>query len=141
MFNIVVIVNKKYNYSISYHFIIGSISLLRLKKLERLDLGSNGFKRSIIPSLRLLKSLKTLSLAGNSLEGSFPAKGMPIYHNTYKVYKQFLLFTFFFFHFLVELSVFEDLEMLDLSINEFNGSLTVQGREIEKIIFWFTQSY
>ena len=97
MFNIVVIVNKKYNYSISYHFIIGSISLLRLKKLERLDLGSNRFKRSIIQSLRLLKSLKTLSLPSNRLEGSFPTEGMPIHHNSYKVYKQFLLFTSFFF--------------------------------------------
>ena len=136
MFDIIVIVNKKYNYSISYHFIIGSISSLRLKKLERLDLGSNMLNRSIIQSLRLLKSLKTLSLHDNSLEGSFPAKGMHIYHNTYKVYKQFLLFTFFFFIlFLVELSVFKDLEMLDLSNNGLNGSLTVQGKEIEKIIF------
>ena len=83
MFDIVVIVNKKYNYSISYHFIIGSISLLRLKKLERLDIGSNMFDLSIIQSLRLLKSLKTLSLHDNYLEGSFPAKGMPIHHNTY----------------------------------------------------------
>ncbi|KAK7841956.1 receptor-like protein 15 [Quercus suber] len=58
------------------------------------------FNRSIIQSLRLLKSLKTLSLHYNSLEGSFPAK---------------------------ELSVFEDLEMLDLSKNELNGSLIVQG--------------
>ena len=102
MFDIIVIVNKKYNYSISYHFIIGSISLLRLKKLERLDLGSNVFCLSIIQSLRLLKSLKTLSLHDNNLEGSFPAKGMPIHLNTHKVYKQFVLFTsfslpFFFF--------------------------------------------
>ncbi|XP_030970923.1 receptor-like protein 14 [Quercus lobata] len=52
----------------------GSVSLLRLKKLERLDLGSNGFKRSIIQSLRLLKSLKTLSLQSNRLEGSFPTE-------------------------------------------------------------------
>ena len=137
MFDIIVIVNKKYNYSISYHFIIGSISSLRLKKLERLDLGSNMLNRSIIQSLRLLKSLKTLSLHDNNLEGSFPAKGMPIHLNTHKVYKQFLLFTSFSlpFFFLVELSVFEDLEMLDLSNNELNGSLTVKGREIEKIIF------
>ena len=132
MFDIVVIVNKKYNYSISYHFIIGSISLLRLKKLERLDLGSNVFNLNIIQSLRLLKSLKTLSLHDNYLEGSFPAKGMPLHHNIYIVYKRFLLFTFFFW---VELSVFEDLEMLDLSNNQLNDSLTVQGREIEKIIF------
>ncbi|XP_075666491.1 receptor-like protein 14 isoform X2 [Castanea sativa] len=77
----------------------GSISLLRLKKLGRLDLGSNMFNRSIIQSLRLLKSLKTLSLSDNHCEGSFPAK---------------------------ELSVFEDLEMLDLSFNQLNGSLTFQ---------------
>ncbi|KAL4629143.1 hypothetical protein ACB092_05G287300 [Castanea dentata] len=77
----------------------GSISLLRLKKLGRLDLGFNMFNRSIIQSLRLLKSLKTLSLSDNRLEGSFPAK---------------------------ELSVFEDLEMLDLSKNELNGSPTIQ---------------
>ena len=99
MFDIIVIVNKKYNYSISYHFIIGSISSLRLKKLERLDLGSNVFCLSIIQSLRLLKSLKTLSLHDNNLEGSFPAKGMPILLNTHKVYKKFLLFTSLFFFF------------------------------------------
>ena len=93
MFDIVVILNKIYNYSISYHFITGSISLLRLKNLERLDLGLNVYNRSIIQSLKLLKSLKTLSLSNNRLEGFFPAKGMPIHHNTYKVYKQFLLFT------------------------------------------------
>ena len=99
MFNIIVIVNKKYNYSISYHFIIGSISLLRLKKLERLDLGSNAFNLSIIQPLRLIKSLKTLSLHDNYLEGSFPTEGMPIHHNSYKVYKQFLLFNFLFYFF------------------------------------------
>ena len=137
MFDIVVIENKKiYNYSISYNFITGSISLLRLKKLERLDLGSNVFNRSIIQSLRLLKSLKTLSLSQNILVGSFPVEGMPIHHNTYTVYKQLLLFKFLFIFFLwVELSVFKDLEMLDLSYNGLNGSLTVQGKEIEKIIF------
>ncbi|KAM4113355.1 hypothetical protein ACJW30_05G214600 [Castanea mollissima] len=78
----------------------GSESLLRLNKLERLDLGRNLFNQNIIQSLRLLKSLKTLSLAANLLEGSFPAKGI---------------------------SIFEDLEMLDLRYNRLNGSLTVQG--------------
>ena len=37
--------------------------------------------------------------------------------------------TFFFF---VELSVFEDLEILDLSNNQLNGSETAQGKDIEK---------
>ena len=84
---LVVIVNKKYNYSISYNLIIGSESLLRLNKLERLDLGDNLFNQSIIQSLRLLKLLKTLSPTFNQLEGTFPAKGMPILHNNYKFLK------------------------------------------------------
>ena len=87
------------------------------------------FNRSIIQSLRLLKSLKTLSLTDNRLEGSFPAEGM--------LYIIILIIPTFHFFFLVELLVFEDLEILDLSNNQLNGSLTVQGREIEKIIFLF----
>ena len=52
------------------------------------------FNWSIIQSLRLLKSLKTLSLTDNRLEVSFPVEGMPIHHNTYNSY--FSLFFFFF---------------------------------------------
>ncbi|XP_050289283.1 receptor-like protein 9a isoform X9 [Quercus robur] len=77
-----------------------SESLLRLNKLESLDLDSNIFNQSIIQSLRLLTSLKSLNLSYNALEGSLPTK---------------------------ELSVFEDLEILDLSNNRLNGSETVQG--------------
>nr|XP_023927102.1 protein STRUBBELIG-RECEPTOR FAMILY 6-like [Quercus suber] len=86
----------------------GSQILLRLNKLERLNLDFNLFNRSIIPSLRLLTSLKALNLSYNEVKGSFPAK---------------------------ELSVFEDLEMLDLRYNSLTGSLTVQGTEKEKIRF------
>ena len=88
---------------------IGSESLLRLNKLEMLDLGSNLFNQNIIQSLRLLKSLKTLSLAANLLEGSFPVKGKPICHNIYlksiwtiphfSRLSLFFLFSFFFFFF------------------------------------------
>ncbi|XP_075666068.1 receptor-like protein 14 [Castanea sativa] len=77
----------------------GSESLLRLNKLESLDLDCNIFNRSIIHSLRLLTSLKSLNLSYNALEGSLPTK---------------------------ELSVFEDLEILDLRNNRLNGSETVQ---------------
>ncbi|XP_075666489.1 cuscuta receptor 1-like [Castanea sativa] len=77
----------------------GSESLLRLNKLESLDLDCNIFNRSIIHSLRLLTSLKSLNLSYNELEGSLPTK---------------------------ELSVFEDLEILDLRNNQLNGSETVQ---------------
>ncbi|KAM4113356.1 hypothetical protein ACJW30_05G214700 [Castanea mollissima] len=54
----------------------GSESLLKLDKLESLDLDCNIFNRSIIHSLRLLTSLKSLNLSYNALEGSLPTKGM-----------------------------------------------------------------
>uniref|UniRef100_A0A7N2LUQ8 Leucine-rich repeat-containing N-terminal plant-type domain-containing protein n=1 Tax=Quercus lobata TaxID=97700 RepID=A0A7N2LUQ8_QUELO len=84
----------------------GSESLLRLNKLESLDLDANNFNRSIIQSLRLLTSLKSLNLSKNALEGSLPTK---------------------------ELSVFEDLEVLDLRDNRLNGSETVQESGLEKL--------
>lgn len=90
---------KKYNYSISYNHIIGSESLLRSNKLERLDLGDNLFNQSIIQSLRLLKSLKTLSPTFNQFEGTFLAKGMPILHNNNKNSKKFPIFTSIFVFF------------------------------------------
>ncbi|KAM4102303.1 hypothetical protein ACB094_05G214200 [Castanea mollissima] len=85
--------------------VLGFESLLRLNKLESLDLDGNIFNQSIIQSLRLLTSLKSLNLSNNALKGSLPTK---------------------------ELSVFKDLEILDLRNNRLNGSETVQGREIEK---------
>ncbi|XP_065635441.1 receptor-like protein 14 [Quercus suber] len=54
----------------------GFKSLLRLNKLERLDLDFSMFNWSIMQSLRLLTSLKTLNLSYNELEGSFPTKGL-----------------------------------------------------------------
>lgn len=93
--------------------------------MERLDLGDNLFNQSIKQSLRLFKLLKTLSPTFNQLEGTFPAKGMPILHNNYKNSKKFLIFTSIFVF--LELLVSEDLEMLDLGGNHLNGSLTVQG--------------
>ena len=125
--------NKKYNYSIPYNLIIGSESLLRSNKLERLDLGDNLFNQSIIQSLRLLKSLKTMSTTFSQLEGTFPVKGMPILHNSYKNSQKFLIFTSIFVF--LELSIFEDLEMLDLGGNQLNGSLTLQGTETKMILF------
>ncbi|XP_065620569.1 receptor-like protein 13 isoform X2 [Quercus suber] len=80
----------------------GFESLLRLNKLESLDLCANIFNQSIIQSLRLLTSLKSLNLSDNALEGSLPAK---------------------------ELSVFEDLEILDLRKNRLYGPKTIQGSE------------
>ena len=105
---------------------------MRLNKLESLDLDANNFNRSIIQSLRLLTSLKSLNLSHNAMEGSLPTKGMHspnILFINYVIYSIRVLFLFLFF---VELSVFEDLEILDLSNNRLDGSETVQGRDIEK---------
>ncbi|KAF3946587.1 hypothetical protein CMV_027163 [Castanea mollissima] len=52
----------------------GSESLLRLNKLESLDLDANNFNRSVTQSLKLLTSLKSLNLSYNALEGSLPTK-------------------------------------------------------------------
>ncbi|KAM4113367.1 hypothetical protein ACJW30_05G215700 [Castanea mollissima] len=74
----------------------GSESLLRLNKLESLDLDCNIFNWSIIHSLRLLTSLKSLNLSYNALEGSLTTKG---------------------------LCGLKKLEELDLSQNSFEGTL------------------
>ena len=96
--------------------------------MEILDLGYNHFNRSIIQSLSLLTSLKNLILHHNQLEGSFPTKGMFIFHNSLNNIKTVPTFHINFYFFYAELSVFEDLEMLDLGYNLLNGSITMQGR-------------
>ncbi|KAE8706145.1 Detected protein of unknown function [Hibiscus syriacus] len=69
----------------------------RLQQLETLDLSYNILTSSHLHSLRKLKSLKNLNLSGNSFNGSFPAR---------------------------ELSAFENLETLDLSLNRLQDSPT-----------------
>ncbi|KAE7997294.1 hypothetical protein FH972_001940 [Carpinus fangiana] len=74
-------------------------SLSRLENLETLDLSYNDLKRSIIESLPTIKSLKNLNLGWNYMGGSFPIKGLE------------------------SLSRLENLEMLDLSYNNFDKSI------------------
>ncbi|XP_022721182.1 probably inactive leucine-rich repeat receptor-like protein kinase At3g28040 isoform X1 [Durio zibethinus] len=78
----------------------GLNGLLRLQKLETLDLSGNFFSNNSLQSLSALTSLKKLILNNNYMEGSFPVQ---------------------------ELSVLENLEFLDLSDNFLRGSLTMQG--------------
>ncbi|XP_022720762.1 receptor-like protein 12 [Durio zibethinus] len=78
----------------------GLSDLLRLQKLETLDLSGNSFSNNSLQSLSALTSLKNLILRNNYVEGSFPVQ---------------------------ELSVLENLEFLDLSSNYPRGSLTMQG--------------
>ncbi|KAK9004750.1 hypothetical protein V6N11_042207 [Hibiscus sabdariffa] len=68
---------------------------LRLPQLETLDLSFNGLTSSHLHSLKKLKSLKNLILRVNFFNGSFPAQ---------------------------ELSPFENLETLDLSMNSLRDS-------------------
>jgi hypothetical protein len=42
------------------------------------------------------------------------------------------MFEIFYVLFYAEISAFENLEMLDLSYNQLNGSLTIQGNERER---------
>ncbi|KAG8643669.1 hypothetical protein MANES_11G059808v8 [Manihot esculenta] len=71
----------------------GCERLLKVKKLEVLDLTSNRFSNIILSSLGALISLKTLILSSNRMEGSFPIQG------------------------------FQKLEELDISLNSFNNSI------------------
>ncbi|KAL7196138.1 hypothetical protein ACSBR1_036205 [Camellia fascicularis] len=80
----------------------GCESLSRLEKLQTLYLGQNNFNKSVILCLSSLTSLKSLSLPGNNLGDPFPAQ---------------------------ELTVLENLEILDLSFNELS-SLTMQDSKI-----------
>nr|AMM42872.1 LRR-RLK [Vernicia fordii] len=73
-----------------------------LKKLEVLNLGENDFDNSILPSLGVLTSLRTLNLESNRFEGSSPAK---------------------------ELATLNNLETLDLSRNYYQHSKPLQGFE------------
>ncbi|KAA8541946.1 hypothetical protein F0562_023098 [Nyssa sinensis] len=74
--------------------------LASLRKLEVLDLSSNGFGNSLFQSLGALTSLKILVLRANGFQGYFPA---------------------------LELTALRNLEMLDISLGGFNGSLPMQG--------------
>ncbi|KAJ9561328.1 hypothetical protein OSB04_006488 [Centaurea solstitialis] len=75
--------------------------LSRLKKLKGISLQLNVFNKSIISCLGALPSLKSLDLSFNGLGGSFPIQ---------------------------ELSCLsQDLEVLLLSVNEFNGTLSFEA--------------
>ncbi|KAK7843771.1 receptor-like protein 13 [Quercus suber] len=96
----------------------GSQILLRLNKLERLNLDFNLFNRSIIPSLRLLTSLKALNLSYNEVKGSFPAKDLEMLDLRYNSLTGSLTVQDF-----KSLSKLRKLEHLDLGENGFNEGI------------------
>ncbi|KAL3511917.1 hypothetical protein ACH5RR_024634 [Cinchona calisaya] len=73
--------------------------LASLENLESLNLDYNGFNISIIPCVTSIPALKTLSLAGNNLEGVFPVEDCG------------------------QLASLENLESLNLDYNGFNISI------------------
>ncbi|KAM3749805.1 hypothetical protein ACB098_05G214100 [Castanea mollissima] len=99
----------------------GSKSLLRLNKLESLDLDCNIFNRSIIQSLRLLTSLKSLNLSYNTLEGSLPTKDLC---GSKKLEELDLSWNHFGGILPSSLYNLTSLQLLDLSGNEFTGNIS-----------------
>jgi hypothetical protein len=72
-----------FSFSFFNRSITGFESLSILENLEILDLSHKDFNRTIIESLIAVKSLKNLNLGSNQIDGSFPAKGMLIFHITF----------------------------------------------------------
>ncbi|RVW85248.1 LRR receptor-like serine/threonine-protein kinase FLS2 [Vitis vinifera] len=86
----------------------GSENILKLKRLETLDLSDNSLNRSMLRVLSKLPSLRNLKLSDNGLQGPFPAEGI--------------------------IRNFNNLEMLDLSANLFDASAPMQdSRRLSKL--------
>nr|KAJ0224784.1 hypothetical protein LSAT_V11C100013740 [Lactuca sativa] len=127
--------------NLSYNFLdkeiikTGLERLSSLKKLEELDLSRNDdIDNDILPSLTTLTSLKILNLSYTSLNGNLPISGTfssffrllytnAYYRETYTLFKQ-----------IAEFAALENLEMLDLSNCQFNGTLEIQASERVSIL-------
>ncbi|KAJ9693349.1 hypothetical protein PVL29_012206 [Vitis rotundifolia] len=114
--------------------VAGFERLSALKKLEILMLDHNCLNNSILPYLSTLTSLKNLSLSYNSLSGWFPPDGIS-YYVSLKILNIYSLFSMYAcMHFLTsiflwaELATLVNLEILDVSWNEFKPAQTVKGK-------------
>ncbi|WZY76858.1 hypothetical protein YC2023_023242 [Brassica napus] len=90
-------------------FPTGYKSLGRLRNLKILDLSSNTFNNNLFPFLNAATSLTTLFLRDNYMDGPLHAKVLN-------------------YPFVAELSALMNLKALDLSDNEFTGSIELQGK-------------
>ncbi|CDY49131.1 BnaA02g16750D [Brassica napus] len=120
----------------------GYKSLGRLRNLEILDLSSNKFNNSIFPFLNTATSLRTLFLRDNYMGGPRRLKAINFqkfssYFTVYilisilKVYFSIILLyclsnCIILIFVLSELQELINLELLDLSINRFNGTIPVK---------------
>ncbi|RVX13499.1 Leucine-rich repeat receptor protein kinase MSP1 [Vitis vinifera] len=129
----------------------GSENILKLKRLETLDLSDNSLNRSMLRVLSKLPSLRNLKLSDNGLQGPFPAEGILSKALKLKKLKTLDLdanhFEVSIFQSLAalpslrnlmlssnalegpfptkELAIFKDLETLDLSYNSLEGHLNM----------------
>ncbi|XP_028127618.1 receptor-like protein 14 isoform X2 [Camellia sinensis] len=99
--------------------------LFVLGKLELLRLGWNSFDNSILPSLGVLSSLKTLSLHWNRLNGSIDIGGFERLSVLDKLELLRLDWNSFNNSILSSLGVLSSLKTLSLSGNRLNGSIDI----------------
>ncbi|CAN6841583.1 unnamed protein product, partial [Brassica oleracea] len=96
-------------------------SLRRLRNLEILDVSWNDLSNSIFPFLNAATSLTTLFLRGNFRDGPFPIKGVfSICHDPFPG------LAFVSLCIMAEFSHLKKLKALDLSLNNFSGSMELQ---------------
>ncbi|GLT62570.1 hypothetical protein SLA2020_351940 [Shorea laevis] len=107
----------------------GFESLSRLENLETLDLSDNYFDIRIIESLSAVKTLKNLNLAGNRINGSFPAQGFESLSRLENLETLDLSDNYFDIRIIESLSAVKTLKNLNLAGNSINGSFPAQGFE------------
>ncbi|CAL5411578.1 unnamed protein product [Camellia sinensis] len=101
--------------------------LFVLGKLELLRLDWNSFNNSILPSLGVLSSLKTLSIFGNRLNGSIDIGGFERLFVLGKLELLRLDWNSFDNSILPSLGVLSSLKTLSLHWNRLNGSIDIGG--------------
>ena len=85
--------NNNFYYTSYFDFLL--IDFASLSNLEVLDLSYNSFSGIVPSSIRLMSSLKSLSLAGNYLNGSLPNQSTYIEITGFSVFFFNILFVLY----------------------------------------------
>ncbi|KAI7999084.1 Receptor-like protein 14 [Camellia lanceoleosa] len=116
--------NLSYNLFSGWAHNEGFEKLSALRKLETLNLESNEFNDSILPSLSALRSLKMLDLRANKIGGLFPAHGLASFSHLEILD---LNKNNFVGSIPSSIGALSSLQALSMAGNELNGSLPIQG--------------